>query len=47
MTEAELNREVERLDKEGNRKAVVALLRKYGLFTDEGPVREYLRGGRQ
>jgi nicotinamidase-related amidase len=45
MTEAELHSEVERLHSQGKREEVVALLRRYGIFTDEGDVQEYLRGG--
>ncbi len=42
MTQAELDREITRLDKEGDREAVVALMREYGLFEDEEEVRRYL-----
>lgn len=44
MTQAEIDREIERLHAQGDRPAVVALLRKYGLFTDEETVRRYLAG---
>jgi hypothetical protein len=40
----EFQREIARLDREGKRQEVVALMRKYGLFTDETAVAEYLRG---
>ncbi len=42
MTQAELDREIDRLDREGKRHEVIALMRKYGIFTDEAMVTEYL-----
>lgn len=44
MSEAELNAEIERLHRSGKREEVVNLMRKYGLFTDEGAVQQYLEG---
>lgn len=47
MTRAELDREISRLDREGDREGVVVLMRKYGLFEDEEAVRQYLSNGEQ
>lgn len=47
MKQHELDREIDRLDKVGDRKAVVALMRKYGLFLDEDEVARYLTGGQK
>jgi hypothetical protein len=44
MQAHELWAEAGRLHTEGKKDEVVALLRKYGLFRDEGVVREYLTG---
>ena len=42
MHQWEIDREIERLHREGKRDEVVALMRKYGLFEDEQAVRDYL-----
>ncbi len=42
MTENELNKEIERLHKEGKRAEVIELMRKYGLFINEDDVADYL-----
>ncbi len=44
MHQHELEREIDRLHQDGKREEVVALMRKYGLFTDEQAVGEYLSG---
>lgn len=44
MTLYELDLEIDRLHKAGRRQDVVALMRKYGIFTNERVVTEYLRG---
>lgn len=44
MTQGEMDKEIDRLHNAGDRKAVVALMRKYGLFTDEAAIRDYLAG---
>jgi len=42
MTQHEIDREIERMHNAGDRKGVVNLMRKYGLFSDEVEVRRYL-----
>lgn len=44
MRQDELEKEIDRLHAEGKREEVIALMRKYGLFTDEAAVKEYLQG---
>ena len=44
MTQGELDAKIDRLHREGKRGEVVTLMRKYGLFTDEDAVRDYLSG---
>lgn len=44
LTFAGLDRKIDQLHKEGKRTEVVALMRQFGIFTDESVVADYLAG---